>query len=697
MHDDYKDHLDDADWRDGQATREPMRSRVVDVRRRPSGDDMRVRRRMRRSGTLLEEGIVTTRNRDDLLREIAAADSLGKQAQLVRELDELEMSARRTAALEREVDFASAVVGGTLTPVESKTARSTGASDWLMDEEDPEGLDHTAMVAQAAVWFGRVSGEVRADAGEFAEQARGQARALTSSASAVQTFLDYASFLRVQAGHKEAASGVDQIQQLTAPDGSSEKPTELPQDVFDNFAPPVADINAGVDEQTSSERNPLMQEIMSNPGNSSPEQPGGHDTGDDLSWNPEGGGEGSAAPTQNSAPAPTSGAPEQPGGHNGGQGQDQDGGIDERARRAQAASSLPMIQQTTDVHDAPAATPLPTQVAFPWTMGPEDGLEGEAHYDTGGEVPSAHKSTAVRKRADQWTQPSPVIEPNIANSPASTPPRNVGEAGSGAADAANPNAKPSFGDAHLAPAYTEGYTQNKQAPANQDVPVSLGGDNGQSLKHPAYASRKVASAQEMRHPDFQRGYKYASKWQPTTPVVTPGSAELEAGIYAGLTDNPTHRSAWLSVHAELAEREAGLGRRIQAHRALTHKVAAAQGLPTDGTYLQSQAASGIDLDTTAPGTSPSPTGDTPINGPGRPGPLAGGQDAAAPGGPSPYNGAPPFGQPVVPASSPMTDGSSQTLPSSGMASPAGIDSLHPTTAAFRRRVQAARLNERQGN
>jgi hypothetical protein len=126
-------------------------------------------------------------------------------------------------------------------------------------------------------------------------------------------------------------------------------------------------------------------------------------------------------------------------------------------------------------------------------------------------------------------------------------------------------------------------------------------------------------------------------------------------------------------------------------------VAAAQALPTDGTYLQVQAATGIDLATTNPSTSPSPSGDTPINGPGKPGPLAGQMDAAAPAGAAPYNGAEPMGQPVVPSSAAVPQGQPVTIPDSGMASAYNSGSgLSPTAAAFRRRVQSGLLAERKG-
>jgi hypothetical protein len=124
-------------------------------------------------------------------------------------------------------------------------------------------------------------------------------------------------------------------------------------------------------------------------------------------------------------------------------------------------------------------------------------------------------------------------------------------------------------------------------------------------------------------------------------------------------------------------------------------VASAQALPTDGTYLQVQAGTSTDLDTMAPGTSPSPTGQTPINGPGQPGPLAdSGGNPAAPGGPSPYQGAEPFGQPVVPGQGGVPKGQEgAVIPDTGMAPPQ-MASLPQAAANFRRRVQAGLLAEK---
>ncbi|PPS89438.1 hypothetical protein [Streptomyces sp. MH60] len=733
MYDTSRDAPDDLwvsdPWADDESVREPMRPAARGTRRNPSREDKSVRRRMRRAGAQEENSMPSTQ-RSELLQRIASATMFDEQMKLVQALDELDQAERRTAALDREMDLADTSIREAMTPVISRTARGTSESDWLSTEVADDEFDHGRMVAQAALWYGRVPEIVLRDEQEFTEQARGMARHVaaslgTQAATAESVFVDYAAFLR----SRTAASGIDQIQQTTAPDGVTEKATPLPPDVFDNFAPPVNDMNAGIVGTETSDRAPAIQQAVNGGGNSSPEVPGGHsETGNMTGPGAEpslggstGGGEGGSS-LAGEGPAGGSSSPERAGGHSdyadipveGGPAkqpeaepaqeeteQTQQAGPAFPGRKKEAASGLQQVQQTTDVNNQTHTTPLPTTVAFPWLLDEgeqADGMTGQAHYDQGGEVSGGHQAHASRRvQADQWTQPHQFPQPNIANSPATTPPRNVQEAGSGAADAANPDAAPSFGDAHAAPAYTQSYTNAAPSAPAQNVPVSMGGDNGTGRMHPAFASRKVASKQEMSHPDFQRGYKYAARWKPGTPVVRPGSPELEAGIYAALTDLPSQRLAWLSVHASLSEVEPGLGERIARHRELTHKVAAAEVLPTDGTYLHVEAATGIDLETTNPSTSPSPTGDTPINGPGRPGPLAGQQDAAAPAGAAPYNGAEPLGQPVVPPSATAPQGTPVTIPDTGMASATNTGSgLSPTASSFRRRVQAGLLAEKKG-
>lgn len=139
----------------------------------------------------------------------------------------------------------------------------------------------------------------------------------------------------------------------------------------------------------------------------------------------------------------------------------------------------------------------------------------------------------------------------------------------------------------------------------------------------ATATRKTASEGS---PDFRKGFGFAANWQPTQPLVKKGSAEFEAGLFAGMRENvEAAQVAWVQRHEE---RGGMFARRIAVAR--------------------KYAATTTDLETMVPGASPDAGGNTPINGPGTPPPLAGGMDAAAPGGASPYNGADPYGSPVAP-------------------------------------------------
>lgn len=223
------------------------------------------------------------RTESQLIQAIGSADSLAQQASLIAELDALKAAKARTASIDGDIDLASTIVQATLTPVAVHTMH-TAATDWLDDvtmsvEADLKTATN-AMAAEASLWFTRTSADVKADHEEFGEQARGMARRLAGkygeqAPAAAQAFLDYAAFLH----RREAASGLDQVQQTTAPDGVTQRSTQLPQDTFDTFQQPVDPMNEGVDEMQNSMNAPLLQEILSNPGFPGagvPEVPGGH-------------------------------------------------------------------------------------------------------------------------------------------------------------------------------------------------------------------------------------------------------------------------------------------------------------------------------------------------------------------------------------------------------------------------------------
>ena len=333
--------------------------------------------------------------RGDLVAKISKAASFSEQAALVSQLDAFDQHRRAEAGRARELDLAAAVVQQTLMPVRVHEMH-TAATDWIADFEPNVDMSHHASIAEAAMWFGRTSSDVKADQEEFGIQAEGFMRREASrygeQAQAVYAEgLSYLGFLY----RRLAASGLDQIQQTVDPHDSP-KTTEMPTDVFDNFAPEVCEQNAGVVGTETSERNPLLQEIMSGGnGSGSPEKPGGHSTQDDFSG---GYSEVPAGSTEDNSSGPLGGI-EAPGE---GQAEEEDqhdtqdahmGSWDGRSvaishtmnldqfrasQAKEAASGLDQVQQTVNPHEDPAPTPLPAEVMFPWMISPDAyGTQGE--------------------------------------------------------------------------------------------------------------------------------------------------------------------------------------------------------------------------------------------------------------------------------------------------------------------------------
>jgi hypothetical protein len=610
------------------------------------------------------------------------------------------------------------VVKETLSPV-STFQHHTAATDWLSDAAEVDPQWQNRVVAEAAMWFGRVPDFVKQDAEEFGIQAQGKARQLAGqfglqATAAQKTFMDYVGFL-----YKQAASGLDQIQQTI--DGNNQpKTTPLPTEVFDNFAPEIDPINQGVSGTETSDRNPLLQEIVnggSGADGGAPEKPGGHSTGDELSWAPPQGMQ------QDSAPGFSDGDPGAP--EKGGDRPDYTkaaslyGGpgmaigytmnMDDFRRHAaqgrgqgkgrrEAASGLPQIQETVDANNQPhAPSPLPSEVAFPL----DDEFQEEwTTNGTGNAQPG--KAQAARKQADMYGNsdtPHAVVQPNVANTPETTPPtaQNAGGAAAGRADAQAGNA-PSFSDDSSyiptpAEQYPAGYQSMTQSVGEPDVPASMAGPGNGVTRAGSKVSSLIVTAVEMGNADFKKGYGYGSKWVPGTRLVSTGSKEFEAGVYAGISDNPEHQRAFVQAHRAVKDKFPKVAARVDQHVRVTHRVAAKNEHPSNGLYLM--ASTSIDLDTMAPNTTPAADGSTPINGPGRPGPLDGQQDAAAPGGPAPYNGAPPYGSPVVPGAGQTPANPADALIGGGhMSTPNQV--MASKTLAFRQRVQSGLLAERQG-
>lgn len=403
--------------------------------------------------------------------------------------------------------------------------------------------------------------------------------------------------------------------------------------------------------------------------------------------------------------------------------------------RHQGASMLPQIQQATDVHDAWAPTPLPQDVMFPinpnWDASNQANGEQAQQGGPVGEQRQAARVLAsllnrnpstwtppqaafvrdVLKRnaslhvADQWSAPpnNAGMETPTGNSADTTPHPASGAYQQGMADGQADRAAgdaPTFSDAssHTSP-YVQGYSagyggaQSGQV-TSPDVPYSMGGDAGQQqnsadsnrLNAPQASLKTARKAQasvlrtsavfvkdaELASVDFVKGYNFARAWTPKRRLVATGSAEFEAGLYAGITDNPGQQHNWVTAHRKQGAKHNELLTRIKRHKYFTRRFATLnEDALVRGLYVQS--ATSTDLNTDGPGVSPDPTGQTPINGPGQEPPLAGQTNPAAPGGPAPYNAAPPYGSPVT--DDPMLGNSSQ---------------MRPQTAAFRALVQAGK-------
>lgn len=557
--------------------------------------------------------------RSELVAQISKATSLSDQIEAVAKLDAFDKRAAAAAQQERELDWASTTVEQTLTPVRVHSMHSM-ATEWLGDYKEPDTPNIQA-IAKAAFWFAKTSPELRADPEEFAIQAEGfmrrEASAFGSRADAVLAEgLQYVGFLWRQ---HMAASGLDQIQQTVDPNNEP-KTTPLNPQVFDNFAPDVDPINAGVVGTETSERAPLLQEIeQAGAGQGVPEKPGGHsefaDYSNSYSEVPAGG-------NLDNSSGPLVGGDEA--------GDDDDYSphtsmftpslaINQTMTlddfRREAASGLPQIQETVDANNNPhAPSPLPTQVMFPWLIGPDaygnggpvvesDDDEGEpdapkyaAKDDSYGECPGCgeHKQLdedGVCANCEQYKAPKSDMGPNsqyedyrdhyqallnkqadmfpsdggtpaqyaqseqTANTPQTTPNLDAGRQ-EGLQDALNEQ-RPTFADnsSNAAPnvkEYSEGYSDGVQErqPQKEEVP---------SLRQ---ASRRFVKKAVRESPDFRKGYGFVSKWASNKPLVSIGSPQFEEGLFAGLVDNPGKREAWRAAHRRLATRDESFATRI---------------------------------------------------------------------------------------------------------------------------------------
>lgn len=225
-------------------------------------------------------------------------------------------------------------------------------------------------------------------------------------------------------------------------------------------------------------------------------------------------------------------------------------------------------------------------------------------------LPTKHEGRRVT--ADTWSQPRQTtddLDPaynSAATTPPAEPPSTDYSAGSaaGRADRAA-GQRPAFADNSSAVSpYVKGYAEAYGAPGGpqgpQDVPVGMGGDNGQPMLDQeaqqrvqvAHGSlRRVSAAFApdvlMGQPDFAKAYRFASRWAEGTPVPGVGSAHFEAGLFAGITDRPQAQQHWMARHAVLAKRHPELATRIDLHAQYSVRaLGSLEGFRVEGAYLR---------------------------------------------------------------------------------------------------------------
>jgi hypothetical protein len=283
-----------------------------------------------------------------LLNAAAQASTLAEQESLVKQATEARQQITNDLQRTRSLDLMNTVVAERMQPV-AVHSHHTAATDWLaaMDTSTDPSAMQNRLVAEATLWYGRVSDEVKADAGEFAEQARGRAHHLAGSfgegfEQARAIFTDQAAEFRTRdlkiGTIREAGSGLPQVGEPGNPgDGV------FPAGNYETALPL---------EATTSERAPQIQELEANNGP--------HPSQDVVPVNDPALGQ--SDPSADLA--------------NGDAGTQQDGSKmnnnQRSASRHEAYSGLDQVQQVIDPSDThPQPTPLPEQVAFPivWDNG----------------------------------------------------------------------------------------------------------------------------------------------------------------------------------------------------------------------------------------------------------------------------------------------------------------------------------------
>jgi hypothetical protein len=217
-----------------------------------------------------------------LLRKAASSSSLPEQREFVRQAEELKSQAAAAKRAANEWKAEDAIIRDTLVPGRVHELH-TAATDWIteLDTSFDAKAASQKMVAEASLWYGRVSDDVKSYGDEYSEQARNLARRLAGQFGdgadvAERAFLDEAARLRstaVRSGlvveamdeqeenSEDASNATDDPMSSTA---ASSLPEVGQQGYPSQTAFPAQNGNLPP-EATSSNRAPALQELEGTP------------------------------------------------------------------------------------------------------------------------------------------------------------------------------------------------------------------------------------------------------------------------------------------------------------------------------------------------------------------------------------------------------------------------------------------------
>jgi hypothetical protein len=197
------------------------------------------------------------------MAEAAKATTMAESTRLVNEATAIRATAAREAAAGRELDFADAIVQDHLVPVRVHE-HHTASTDWLSEIDtgvDLRSAEHD-ILAQATLWYSKTAAFVKEYPEEFNEQAKGKARHMAgaygeSADEAENLFLTHVSSLHA----REIKSGTVKVAADQLAQATTQQAGGYPADVF-----PTGNYEQALPgEATTSERAPQLAELEGAP------------------------------------------------------------------------------------------------------------------------------------------------------------------------------------------------------------------------------------------------------------------------------------------------------------------------------------------------------------------------------------------------------------------------------------------------